>query len=192
VLMPMFAGGILRGGPHTLGFLMGLSGVGALMGAFSLATRRSVLGLGRVIPTAAVIFGVALVAFANSRTLWWSMLLMLATGFGMMTQMASSNTILQTIVEDDKRGRVMSYYTMAVMGMAPFGSLLAGTAASKIGAPLTLSFSGAVCVVGAGLFTLKLPEIRRRVRPIYVGLGIIPEIAAGIRDATVLQTPPED
>ena len=121
VLMPIFAGSILRGGPHTLGFLMGLSGIGALLGAFSLAMRKSVLGLGKVIPMAAVIFGVALIAFANSRILWLSMVLMLATGFGMMTQMASSNTILQTIVENDKRGRVMSYYTMAVMGMAPFG-----------------------------------------------------------------------
>ena len=150
------------------------------------------LGLGKLIPIAACTFGVALIAFANSRILWLSMLLMLATGFGMMTQMASSNTILQTIVEDDKRGRVMSYYTMAFMGMAPFGSLMAGTVAARIGAPATLTFSGLCCIGGALLFALKLPEIRRLVRPIYVGLGIIPEIATGLQDASALQTPPED
>ena len=171
VLMPIFAGNILHGGPHTLGFLMGFSGIGALIGAFSLGMRKSVLGLGKLIPIAAGTFGVALIAFANSRILWLSMLLMLATGFGMMTQMASSNTILQTIVEDDKRGRVMSYYTMAFMGMAPFGSLMAGTVAARIGAPATLTFSGLCCIGGALLFALKLPEIRRLVRPIYVGLG---------------------
>jgi MFS family permease len=120
------------------------------------------------------------------------MALMLPVGFGMMTQMASSNTILQTIVEDDKRGRVMSYYTMAVMGMAPFGSLMAGLIAARIGAPATLTITGLCCVCGALMFTVKLPEIRRLVRPIYVGLGIIPEIATGLQDASALQTPPED
>ncbi len=192
VLMPIFAGKILQGGAHTLGFLMGIVGVGALIGAFSLAMRKSVLGLGKLIPIAAATFGVALVVFANSRILWLSMLLMLPTGYGMMTQMASSNTILQTIVEDDKRGRVMSYYTMAVMGMTPFGSLMAGLVAARIGAPATLTFTGLCCVGGALLFAFKLPEIRRLVRPIYAGLGIVPEIAAGLQDASALQTPPED
>ena len=192
VLMPIFAGSILHGGAHTLGFLMGVAGIGALIGAFSLAIRKSVLGLGKIIPIAAGSFGVTLIAFANSRNLWLSMALMLPVGFGMMTQMASSNTILQTIVEDDKRGRVMSYYTMAVMGMTPFGSLMAGLVAAKIGAPATLTITGLCCVCGALTFTVKLPEIRRLVRPIYEGLGIIPEIAAGLRDASALQSPPED
>ncbi|MGA2989196.1 MAG: MFS transporter [Candidatus Korobacteraceae bacterium] len=192
VLMPIFAGSILHGGAHTLGFLMGISGIGALIGAFSLAIRKTVLGLGKIIPIAAGSFGVTLIAFANSRNLWLSMALMLPVGFGMMTQMASSNTILQTIVEDDKRGRVMSYYTMAVMGMAPFGSLMAGLIAARIGAPATLTITGLCCVCGALMFTVKLPEIRRLVRPIYVGLGIIPEIATGLQDASALQTPPED
>lgn len=192
VLMPVFAASILHGGPHTLGFLMGLSGVGALAGAFSLGMRKSILGLGKAIPIAGALFGASLIAFANSRTLWISMLLMLAVGYGMMTQMASSNTILQTIVDDDKRGRVMSYYTMAFMGMAPFGSLMAGTVAAKVGAPATLTFSGLCCIVGALLFAMKLPAIRRLVRPIYVELGIIPEIAASMQNATALQAPPED
>ena len=192
VLMPIFAGSILHGGSHTLGFLIGVSGVGALIGALFLAMRKSVLGLGRVIPLAAATFGVGLIIFANSRTMWLSMVLMLATGYGMMTQLASSNTILQTIVDDDKRGRVMSYYTMAFQGMAPFGSLMAGEVAARIGAPATLTFSGACCVTGALLFALSLPNLRRLVRPIYVGMGIMPEIATGLQTASALQTPPED
>ncbi len=126
VLMPIFAGQVLHGGPHTLGFLMGASGVGALGGAMFLATRKNVLGLGRVVPLASAIFGTGLIALGLSRFLWLSLLLMLFVGGAMMTQMASSNTILQTIVQDDKRGRVMSFYSMAFLGMAPFGSLLAG------------------------------------------------------------------
>jgi len=192
VLMPIFAGNILHGGPHTLGFLMGASGVGALMGAFQLATRGSVLGLGRLAGLSAAIFGAGLIAFSQSRWLGLSLALMFVVGYGMMQQMASSNTILQTIVDEDKRGRVMSYYTMSFIGMAPFGSLLAGTVAHKIGAPATLLISGILCIVGAAWYFAHLATIRAAIRPIYVQLGIIPEMTGAIQTASVLTTPPEE
>lgn len=184
VLMPIFAASILHGGPHTLGFLMGAAGVGALISAFRLAARRSVLGLGKLTAISAALFGGGLVAFSRSHWLWLSLILMFVVGFGMMQQMASSNTILQTILEEDKRGRVMSYYAMAFTGMAPFGSLLAGTVADRIGAPATLLISGACCIAGAIWFATQLPVIRKLVRPIYMELGIIPEMASGIQQAS--------
>ena len=192
MLMPIFAGTVLHGGPHTLGILMAAVGVGALIGAVRLAARPSVLGLGRVIPMTAAGFGAGLIAFACSRHLWLSLLLMVVTGFSFMQQMASSNTILQTIAEDKKRGRVMSFYAMAFQGMAPFGSLTAGAIASRIGAPHTLMIGGSICICGAALFARQLPAIRQLVRPIYAQIGIIPELAAGINAASVLQEPPED
>jgi MFS family permease len=192
VLMPIFAGKILHGGAHTLGFLMGASGVGALVGAFQLAARRSVLGLGRVVGLAAAIFGAGLIAFSQSRWMWLSLALMFVIGYGMMQQMAASNTILQTIVDEDKRGRVMSYYTMSFVGMAPFGSLLAGTVANRIQAPATLLISGAICVLATAWYFAHLSAIRNAVRPIYRQLGILPEIAEGIQTASALTTPPED
>lgn len=192
VLMPIFAGQVLHGGAHTLGFLMGASGVGALAGAIFLAARRNVLGLGRIVPISAATFGGGLICFGFSKVLWLSLLLMLFVGGAMMVQMAASNTILQTIVEDDKRGRVMSFYSMAFLGMAPFGSLLAGTLATKIGAPRTVMLTGSVCIGGAALFALCLPAIRQVVRPIYANLGILPEVAAGIQTASALQTPPQE
>jgi MFS family permease len=191
-LMPIFAGKILHGGAHTLGFLMAASGVGALGGAVRLAARRTVLGLGRVIPMTAGAFGAGLIAFAASRQIWLSMLLLVVTGFGFMQQMAASNTILQTIVEDSKRGRVMSFYSMAFQGLAPFGSLIAGATANRIGAPHTLMIGGAICVAGAGLFASQLNKLREVMRPIYVQIGIIPEVARGIQAASVLQEPPEE
>jgi MFS family permease len=192
VLMPIFAGHILGGGPHTLGFLMGASGVGALVGAATLASRKSVVGLGKMIPIAATTFGAGLIAFSLSHWLWLSLLLMLVTGFGMMVNMASSNTILQTIAPDERRGRVMSYYTMAFVGMAPFGSLLAGTLAARIGAPATLFIGGIGCVAGGLWFAAHLKQLRSFVRPIYAKLGILPEVAAGIQAASALRTPPEE
>jgi MFS family permease len=191
-LMPIFAGRILHGGAHTLGFLMGATGVGALIGAVRLAARRTVLGLGRVIPMTAAGFGASLIAFSMSRYQWLSMLLLVVTGFCFMQQMASSNTILQTIVEDKKRGRVMSFYSMAFQGVAPFGSLIAGAAASRVGAPLTLLIGGAICIAGAALFASQLPVLRRLVRPIYVQMGVIPEVASGIQAASALQQPAEE
>jgi MFS family permease len=182
VLMPIFAANILHGGPHTLGFLMGAVGIGALVSAISLALRKSVLGLGRMIPIAAASLGVGLVLFGMSRVLWLSLLLMLVCGFGMMQQMAASNTIIQTIVEDSKRGRVMSFYAMAFVGMAPFGSLLAGGLAHAIGAPRTVMLSGVCCVAGAAWFATQMPTIRRLIRPIYVDLGILPAVDAAMQD----------
>jgi len=190
VLMPVFAKTILHGGSHTFGFLMGATGVGALMGAVYMASRRSAAGLEKFIPWFAGIFGLGLILFSLSTNFILSMFLLLITGFGMLMQMTSSNTILQTIVDDDKRGRVMSFYTMAFMGTAPFGSLLAGALASKVGAPNTLFIGGVACILGAILFMRKLPEIKRTIRPIYIGLGILPEIATGIEVATELTSPP--
>jgi MFS family permease len=191
VLMPVFANEILHGGPNTLGLLMAASGVGALAGAFFLAGRRSVLGLGKYIPLTAAAFGIGLIAFSFSRLLWLSLLLMVLTGLGFMVQMAASNTVLQTIVDEDKRGRVMSFYTMAFMGTAPFGSLLAGSVADRIGAPHTLLFGGLGCILGALWFATSLPALRRDVRPIYVRIGILPEIASGIQNTSELSVPPE-
>lgn len=185
VLMPIFAGRVLHGGPHTLGLLMACIGLGALAGAVALATRRTVLGLGKVIPISAGIFGAALAAFGFSRALWISAALLLVAGFGMMRHMAASNTILQTIVEEEKRGRVMAFYAMAFVGMSPFGSLIAGAVADRIGAPLTVSISGALCIIGAGLFARDLPRLRTLIRPIYAQLGILPELATGIQAASV-------
>jgi MFS family permease len=187
VLMPIFATKILRGGPHTLGFLMGASGIGALASAIWLATRRSVLGLGRVIPIMSAMFGAGLIGFSFSHWLSLSLILMLFTGFGMMQQMAASNTILQTIVDENMRGRVMSYYSMAFAGTAPFGSLAAGFIADRIGAPATLMIGGGACVLGAAWFVTQLKRIRQQIRPIYIRLGILPEMATGIETASVLQ-----
>ena len=188
VLMPIIAAKVLHGGAHTLGILMGASGIGALAGAMSLAVRRTVLGLGKVIPISAAIFGAGLIGFGLSRSLWLSLFLMLFTGGAMMQQMAASNTILQTIVEEDKRGRVMSFYSMSFMGMAPFGSLLAGTLASRIGAPRTVIISGLICIVGSAWFAQKLPGIRVLVRPTYQRLGILGG-GAGVQQASALHSP---
>ena len=191
VLMPVFAATVLHGGPHTLGFLTGVSGLGALASAIALAMRKTVVGLARRIAISAFIFGAGLIGFGFSHWLWLSLPLVLVTGFSMMQQMAASNTILQTIVDEDKRGRVMSFYTMAFIGMTPFGSLMAGALASKIGAPFTVMIGGAFCIVCAAWFLAQLKEIRRQIRPIYQELGIIPEVATGIQTASALQTPPE-
>ncbi len=189
VLMPIFARDILHGGPSSLGFLMGASGVGALAGALYLASRRGVLGLGKMIPIGVGIFGLGLIAFALSRNFFWSLTLLTAVGFGQMVQLATSNTLLQTMVDDDRRGRVMGFFTVAFVGMAPVGSLLAGALASVIGAPWTLFVGGVACLVGAGVFAKKLPQLREKVRPIYVEKGILPEIATGIECATDVSAP---
>jgi MFS family permease len=175
VLMPIFAAKVLHGGPHTLGFLMGAVGVGSLTSALAMVARRSVRGLTKMIPIAALAFGLGLIAFGLSRSFWLSMLMMLLTGFGMMQGLTASNTIIQTLVEEKMRGRVMSYYTMAFVGMAPFGSLLAGTLAHGIGAPRTVIVSGAACILGAAWFWSQLPAVRREMRPVYERLGIIPQ-----------------
>jgi len=153
---------------------MGAAGTGALASGLSLAIRRTVIGLDKMIPIAAGLMGVGLILFAMSRVLWLSMILMLITGFGMMQQATACNTIIQTIVPEDKRGRAMSYYTMAFVGMAPFGSLLAGALAHAIGAPLTLVINGLCCIAGAVWFATRLKSIRALIHPIYADQGIMP------------------
>ena len=175
VLMPVFAAQVLHGGPHTLGFLMGAVGVGSLGSGLSLVLRRSVRGLTGVLPIAAAIFGIGLILFGLSHALWFSMLMMLVTGFGMMQGTTVSNTIIQTLVDSKMRGRVMSFYMMAFVGMAPFGSLLAGAMAHAIGAPRTVIFSGAMCLAGGLWFTTQLKAIRKEMRPVYERLGIVPQ-----------------
>ena len=191
VLMPVVAVNILHGGAHTLGFLMGMSGVGALISAIDLTLRRSVLGLGRRIALNAAIFGAGLLCLGVSHWLWLSLALMAFTGFGMMQHLAASNTILQTIAADDKRGRVMSFYTLANLGMNPIGSLLAGSVAAKIGVQATMIGAGAMCLAAAFWFYGQLPEIRRVIRPIYRELGILPTVAEVVPDPSALQGPPE-
>jgi MFS family permease len=173
VLMPIFAAQVLHGGPNTMGWLLGASGAGALVSAALLAFKKSVRGLTGLIQNAAYIFGASLILFGFSRVLWLSLLLMAVTGFGMMQGLAASNTVIQTLVTEDKRGRVMSYYTMAFMGMAPFGSLLAGSLAHWFGAPHAVMFTGSVVLLGAVWFSTKLPGIRRIMKPIYIEMGIM-------------------
>jgi len=174
VLMPIFAAKVLHGGPHTLGFLMGAAGVGALVSALSLVVRKSVRGLLKMLPISAASFGAGLFLFGLSHIFWLSLVLMVIVGFGMMQGLTASNTIIQTLVPEDKRGRVMSYYTAAFVGMAPFGSLLAGALAHWIGAPHTVMLTGSCCILGAIVFTARIKNIRDHMRPIYIELGIVP------------------
>jgi len=190
VLMPVFAKNILGGGAQTLGFLLGSVGVGALAGAFYLASRSTVRGLGTIISLTSLLFGIGLIIFSFSRSFPFSIIMLIITGACMMIQMASSNTILQTLSDDKMRGRVMSFYTMAFMGFAPFGSLAAGALASKFGAPFTLASGGVICIIGALIFRQQLPTFRKILRPIYIQKGIIKEIAEGINSASNIRTPP--
>lgn len=170
VLMPIFADQILHGGASGLGLLMGASGVGALVGALSLATRNGLRGLGRWVAFSAAGFGASVILFSLSRSFWLSAALLLPVGFSMMIEMASSNTLIQAMVPDALRGRVMAVYSMMFMGMAPIGALLAGTLAQRIGAPETVALGGAVCIVGALVFGLRLPALRAEAREIIVAL----------------------
>ena len=170
VLMPIFADKILGGGASSLGFLMGASGAGALIAALTLATRRSIKGLGRWVAYASAGFGISLILFSLSQNFWLSALLLVPVGFAMMIQMSSSNTLIQAMVPDDLRGRVMSVYSMMFMGMAPLGALLAGTLAGYLGAPKTVALGGAVCVIGSLLFGWRLPSLRNEAREIIVSL----------------------
>jgi len=184
VLMPVFAKEILQGGSHTYGFLMGAAGSGALLGALYLASRETVLTLGRIIPAAAALFGTGLIVLSFSSNLPLSIVLMVFIGLGAMMHAAASNTIIQTITEDDKRGRVMSFYTMAIMGTAPFGSLLAGWLAKIANTETAIFIGGLSCLIGALAFYRKLPELKKNVRPVYVKMGIIPEVATGLQTAS--------
>jgi MFS family permease len=172
VLMPVFADQVLHGGARELGMLMGATGVGALLGALSLATRVGVKGLGRVIALCAGGFGVSLILFSFSRIFWLSMVLLLPVGFTMMVQMAASNTLLQTMVPDQMRGRVIAVYSMMFMGMAPFGAFFAGAIANRIGAPWTVAIGGVACIAGAVAFGLNLPNIRGQARKMILAQGM--------------------
>jgi MFS family permease len=174
-LMPIFARDILGGDAGTMGLLMAATGLGAVVGAVFLASRRSVLGIGRIVAVASAAFGAGLVAFALAKDFYVAAAMLLWAGCGMMIEMAGTNTFLQTIVDEHMRGRVMSFYTMAFMGMGPFGALLAGAAADRIGAPRTVLLGGLVCIVAAAVFALNLKYLRPHVRSIYVRLGILPE-----------------
>ena len=180
VLLPIFTTAVLHGGPDTLGLLTAAMGMGALAGALLLASRKTVLGLGRQIAWASGAFGLSLIAFSFSNVVWLSLVLLVISGFTMMMTTAASNTILQTIVEDDKRGRVMSFYVMTFLGMAPLGSLLAGSLASHIGAVQVVQLTGAVCIVGSLVFAYRLPALRKLIRPIYERIGILPDVTSGI------------
>jgi MFS family permease len=169
VLMPIFADNILHGGPRGLGILMGVSGVGAVAGALLLASKRGLRGLGRWIAYSTVGFGASLMLFAVSRNLWLSAAILVPTGFCMMVQMAASNTLIQTMVPDALRGRVMSVYSMMFMGMAPFGALGAGVVAARLGAPLTVMIGASVCLMGAALFWVKLSAFRVEARELILG-----------------------
>jgi MFS family permease len=176
VLVPIFAAQVFHGGATTLGLMMAATGFGALIAAGYLSSRSSILGLGRLIAIAPAILGVALMTFALSRVLWLSLLAMFFLGMSLMLQRTSSNTLLQTIVEEDKRGRVMSFFLMAFTGMATFGNLLAGGLAQQIGAPHTLFIGGVLSVIGSWLFIRQLPAFRKQIRPIYYQIGILPQI----------------
>jgi MFS family permease len=174
VLLPIFAADILHGGAGTLGWLTGATGVGALASALSLAFRRSVVGLTRMLLVSIVILGAGLVLFSLSHVFAFSLIFMALVGFGMMQGASASNTVIQTLVPEDKRARVMGYYTMAFFGTAPFGSLIAGTVAERIGAPYTVMITGICCLAGAVWFAIELPKIRAVMRPIYQELGLLP------------------
>ena len=192
VLMPIFAAQVFHGGAHTLGYLMAVPGVGAMGAGIYLASRKSVLGAGIRIATGTGVFGVSLVVFSQSRWMPLSLVALAFAGMGIVTQMALSNTVLQMLVDHDKRGRVMSLFTMAFMGIAPFGSMLAGTLASKFGAPLAVAVGGVACIAGGVIFGMQLPALRQVALPIYRKKGIIPEIALGLGTASDLSNPPED
>lgn len=172
VLMPIFADRILHGGARGLGILMGATGVGALLAALSLAARSGLRGLGRLIGYAAFGFGLSLIAFSFSRNFWLSVLLLIPVGFGMMLETTTSNTLIQAMVPDELRGRVMAVYTMMFMGMAPLGSLFAGAMADRIGAPLTLSIGGAICMAAAVVFLMRLPQFRISAREMVIAQGL--------------------
>ena len=177
-LLPVFAKDILHGNASTYGFLMAATGAGAVIGALFLASRRSVVGIVRVVAIASGIFGAGLVAFSLSTNFYLSVVLLVWAGCGMMMEIAGTNTFLQTIVDEDKRGRVMSLYTMAFMGMGPFGALMASGAAHAIGADWTVFLGGWACIAAAIVFATRLPRLRPFVRPIYVRLGLLPDPTA--------------
>jgi len=178
-LMPVFAAEIHKSGADALGLMLGAVGFGALIGALFLAQRATVLGLGRIIVVATLGFGLGLIVFTVSRVFWLSLVILMGVGFGWMVLIAASNTALQTLADNEMRGRVMSLFSMMLVGMAPFGSLLAGWLADRIGAPLVVATGGAFCAVAGVIFARELPRLRAAARPILVARGIIVDPTAG-------------
>jgi MFS family permease len=172
VLMPIFAAQILHGNARTLGILMGATGVGALIGALTLAAKRGMKGLSKWVAITSTTFGLGLIAFSFSRSIILSVILLVPVGLSMMVQMASTNTLLQAMVPDQLRGRVIALYSMMFMGMAPFGGFFAGAIAQKIGAPWTLAMGGMACVAGSALFFSRLPAIRAEARELILAQGM--------------------
>ncbi|WP_013323364.1 MFS transporter [Gloeothece verrucosa] len=175
VLIPIFAENILKGNAQTLGYLMSASGIGALIAGIYLSSRQTILGLGKIIVGSLILFGISLMIFSQSRQLWLSLLMMFISGFNGILTVASINTILQTISEPSKRGRLMSFYTMSFLGVLPFGNLAAGALANRISAPYTLLLGGLICILGALMFRQQLPTLRKYMRPLYAQLGLLPE-----------------
>lgn len=186
VLMPIFADKILGGGSDTLGYLMGASGIGALAAALILASRTEVFGLGRWVSYASAGLGLSLILFSFSTNFWLSLILLIPVGFSMMLQMSSSNTLIQAMIPDELRGRVMSVYSMMFMGMAPLGALWAGTLAGMIGAPLTVAIGGGVCLVGALIFRFRMPKYREEGRQMIIAL----QMTAGVPASKASFQPP--
>lgn len=186
VLMPIFADKILGGGSSTLGYLMGASGFGAVSAALLLASRREVFGLGRWVAFASSGLGLSLILFSFSEVFWLSALLLIPVGFSMMTQMSSSNTLIQSMVPDELRGRVMSVYSMMFMGMAPLGALMAGSLAEILGAPNTVALGGIVCIFGSILFGLRLSALSKEGRKMIVST----QMAAGVPTSKASFQPP--
>ena len=188
VLLPELTVRRLGGDAHTLAFLMAASGLGAMVGALFLASRKSVLGLGHWILLALTLLGLGLLSLAIVANFRLALLVLFTIGSGMMVELAGSNTLLQTIADEDKRGRVMSFYTMAFLGMAPLGSLLTGALAAWLGLPMACLINGLFCLTGAALFGLSLPRWHLLVRPIYVRLNLLPPLTTGIATASDLET----
>lgn len=167
VLMPIFADQVLGGGSTMLGFLFSATGLGAICGASFLAVRSQVAGLENITPAAAGLFGLALVVFSQNTSVWLALGIMFFAGIGMIMHSIATNTLLQTVVDDGKRGRIMSMYSMAFQGLTPLGSLLAGFLAQQIGAPATECIFGSVCVIGAMVFYNCLPKMKAHMSVIY-------------------------
>jgi len=191
-LLPVFAKDILEGDSRLFGYLAGASGVGSLAAALYLASRRTVVGLGPKIAWSGFGMGAVSLAFSLSQSTTLSIVMMTAFGFTFMLLLAGCNTLLQTVVEDDKRGRVMSLYTMAFMGTVPLGSLLAGALAGLLGAPIAVQIGGAVCIVGTLVFAWRLPYLRQQVQPIHERAGLVPPVTAAVEATAQLQTPPQE
>ncbi|HUW99533.1 MAG: MFS transporter [Phycisphaerae bacterium] len=201
VLLPVFARKVLQGGPHTMGFLVAAPGVGAILGAAFLATRRTVLGVPRLLVIASALFGIGVIAFSLSTQLYLSMAFLAVAGFGLMVHMASSNILLQTVADEDKRGRVMGFYTLAFMGMMPLGSLIAGAMAKVLGAPGAVLVCGAASVLASACFAVGLRRVNRSLRPILEAKGLLAHVsgistpipAAGVAPVAGPEPPvPED